>query len=401
MRRLELDGVGKRFRIDSGTPTLMRRIGQAAKRARKQELWALRGVSFGLDAGETVGVIGRNGAGKTTLIRVQSGDSAPTEGTMRVRGRIAPLIGVGVGFNPELTGRENVLVNGQLLGLTEKQVRDRFDSIVAFSEIESFLESPVKYYSSGMFLRLAFAVAIHTEPEVMLVDEILAVGDMGFQLKCNDKLREIQQSGASILVVTHNLEMLSRLTARAIVMHGGRMQVDGTVEDAISTYQDILQREQERDAVAETGVASSSKIAMSLHDANGTVQRHFNTGDRVRLKLRATLHRDYDKLVVMAVVQRADGEAVSYVRSNDIPTTHGPDKPLDAELDLTLNLLSGDYAIRAMVFVAGQPFIAETLPMRFSVTNFMAGHGGIVDMAPTITVDGAEMTPPRLSRLEG
>ncbi|HVU75070.1 MAG TPA: polysaccharide ABC transporter ATP-binding protein [Mycobacteriales bacterium] len=401
MRRLELDGVGKRFRIDSGTPTLMRRIGQAAKRARKQELWALRGVTFGLDAGETIGVIGRNGAGKTTLIRVLSGVSAPTEGTLRVRGRIAPLIGVGVGFNPELTGRENVLVNGQLLGLTEKQVRDRFDSIVAFSEIESFLESPVKYYSSGMFLRLAFAVAIHTEPEVMLVDEILAVGDMGFQLKCNDKLREIQQSGASILVVTHNLEMLSRLTARAIVMHGGRMQVDGTVEDAISTYQDILQREQERDAVAETGVASSSKIAMSLHDANGTVQRHFNTGDRVRLKLRATLHRDYDKLVVMAVVQRADGEAVSYVRSNDIPTTHGPDKPLDAELDLTLNLLSGDYAIRAMVFVAGQPFIAETLPMRFSVTNFMAGHGGIVDMAPTITVDGAEMTPPRLSRLEG
>ncbi len=187
-------------------------------RPRRTETWALRDLDLQIERGETVGVIGRNGSGKTTLLRLLSGVSAPTTGRLRVAGSIAPLIGVGVGFHPELTGRENVFVNGRLLGMSERQLRDRYDAIVDFSEIGDAIDMPVKYYSSGMFLRLGFSVAIHTDPEILLVDEILAVGDIAFQLKCLERMREVQARGTTIVVVTHNLHSLDQIAPRTVVL---------------------------------------------------------------------------------------------------------------------------------------------------------------------------------------
>src|SRR5689334_13465022 len=187
---IDLQRVGKRYlQHRHGDDILARRLLTPWRwGGHRAEHWALRDIDFSVRAGETVGVIGRNGSGKTTLLRLLSGVSAPTTGRLRVAGSIAPLIGVGVGFSPELTGRENVFVNGQLLGMNEQEVRRRFDAIVDFSEIEDFIDTPVKYYSSGMFLRLGFSVAIHADPEVLLVDEILAVGDIAFQLKCLERM---------------------------------------------------------------------------------------------------------------------------------------------------------------------------------------------------------------------
>jgi ABC-2 type transport system ATP-binding protein len=236
---VELDHVGKRYWKLDDTPSLLRSL-LAFGRTRKSELWAVRDLSFTVGTGETVGILGRNGAGKTTMLRMLAGVSTPTAGRLRVVGRIAPLISVGVGFNRELTGRENVFVNGMMLGLTATQVRQRFDEIVAFAELGDFIDTPVKYYSSGMFMRLGFAVAVHTEPDVLLVDEVLAVGDAAFQAKCFDRMRDLKARGATIVLVTHSMHAIRLLCERAILIRYGALDFDGDVEEGISRYHQAL-----------------------------------------------------------------------------------------------------------------------------------------------------------------
>src|SRR5436309_9699332 len=174
-------------------------------RPERSELWALRDVDLTLGQGDVLGVIGRNGAGKTTLLRLLAGVTRPTTGEVEIRGRVAPLISVGVGFHPEMSGRENVYVNGMLLGLTRREVDARLEEIVAFAELEDFIDTPVKFYSSGMFMRLGFSVAVHSDPNILVVDEVLAVGDMAFQAKCLERMRSLQQKGTSIVVVSHSM----------------------------------------------------------------------------------------------------------------------------------------------------------------------------------------------------
>ncbi|MDZ7734094.1 MAG: ABC transporter ATP-binding protein [Acidimicrobiia bacterium] len=196
---VDLTGVGKRYRLAERSLVQAMR---PSKRRAVRDLWAVRDLDLRIEPGETVGLLGRNGAGKSTLLRMMAGVSEPTEGRVVVRGRIAPLISVGVGFHQELTGRENVYVNGMLLGLSRAQVEERFDEIVAFAELTERIDTPVKFYSSGMFMRLGFSVAIHVNPEVLLVDEVLAVGDVAFQLKCFDRMRELSAGGTTIVLVS-------------------------------------------------------------------------------------------------------------------------------------------------------------------------------------------------------
>src|SRR5207237_781164 len=184
----------------------------------QESFWALRDVSFEVKQGEVVGIIGRNGAGKSTLLKILSRITEPTEGRVRIRGRVASLLEVGTGFHPELTGRENVFLNGAVLGMSREEIRKRFDEIVAFAEVEQFLDTPVKRYSSGMYVRLAFAVAAHLEPEILIVDEVLAVGDATFQKKCLGKMSEVSESGRTILFVSHNMPMVEFLCARIILL---------------------------------------------------------------------------------------------------------------------------------------------------------------------------------------
>ena len=195
--------------------------------------WALRDVNFEVGQGEVVGIIGRNGAGKSTLLKVLSRITEPTSGCIRLRGRIASLLEVGTGFHPELTGRENVYLNGSILGMRHAEIVRKFDAIVAFAEVEKFIDTPVKRYSSGMYVRLAFAVAANLEPEILIVDEVLAVGDLAFQKKCLGKMGEVASHGRTILFVSHNMQAISALTNRCVIMHGGRVHLDAPTDRAV------------------------------------------------------------------------------------------------------------------------------------------------------------------------
>jgi lipopolysaccharide transport system ATP-binding protein len=207
-----------------------------------EELWALKDVSLGIRQGEAVGIIGRNGAGKSTLLKVLSRITAPSKGRVLLRGRVASLLEVGTGFHPELTGRENIFLNGAILGMTQREIRKKFDEIVTFADMERFLDTPVKRYSSGMYTRLAFAVAAHLEPEVLIVDEVLAVGDAEFQKKCLGKMGEVARGGRTVLFVSHNMAAVKSLTTRGIVLDAGRVVFSGTTEEVIQHYMQLISR---------------------------------------------------------------------------------------------------------------------------------------------------------------
>ena len=217
--------------------------GRGAKRLRhasREQFWALAGVEFEVARGERVGIIGRNGAGKSTLLKVLSRITEPTTGRVAIRGKVASLLEVGTGFHPELTGRENIFLNGAILGMTKDEISRKFDDIVAFSEIEKFLDTPVKRYSSGMYVRLAFAVAAHLEPEILVIDEVLAVGDAAFQKKCLGRMGDVSREGRTVLFVSHNMSAVRQLCDRAMVIDGGNKVFDGEVGDAISFYQEQI-----------------------------------------------------------------------------------------------------------------------------------------------------------------
>jgi lipopolysaccharide transport system ATP-binding protein len=206
-------------------------------RASHNEIWALRDVSFEVKKGEVVGIIGRNGAGKTTLLKILSRITEPTTGKVRIKGRVASLLEVGTGFHPELTGRENIFLNGAILGMTRPEIQKKFDEIVAFAEIEKFLDTPVKRYSSGMYVRLAFAVAAHLEPEILVVDEVLAVGDAEFQKKCLGKMNEVsQRQGRTVLFVSHQMNAVERLCSRALLIDKGRLQMESQDVRSITRF---------------------------------------------------------------------------------------------------------------------------------------------------------------------
>jgi lipopolysaccharide transport system ATP-binding protein len=202
----------------------------------RREFWALQDVSFTVQPGEMVGIIGRNGAGKSTLLKVLSRIVRPTRGRAEVRGRIGSLLEVGTGFHPELTGRENVYLNGSILGMTRREIARKFDEIVAFAGIEQFLDTPVKRYSSGMYVRLAFAVAAHLEPEILVVDEVLAVGDLAFQQKCTQRMRSVGQGGRTVLFVSHNMAAVQNLCTRCVWLKAGRVVADGPAAEVIEAY---------------------------------------------------------------------------------------------------------------------------------------------------------------------
>ncbi|HFC10783.1 MAG TPA: ABC transporter ATP-binding protein, partial [Candidatus Kaiserbacteria bacterium] len=203
----------------------------------KEEFWALKDISFEIQKGEAVGIIGANGAGKSTLLKILSKITPPTTGTIEYKGTISSLLEVGTGFHPELTGRENIFLNGAILGMTKKEIAEKFDSIIKFAEIEKFLDTPVKRYSSGMYVRLAFAIAAHMEPDILVVDEVLAVGDAEFQKKCLGKMDEVTKTaGRTILFVSHNISAVQKLCKRCILLEGGKIKMIGDTQDVVAEY---------------------------------------------------------------------------------------------------------------------------------------------------------------------
>src|SRR3712207_2669352 len=243
---VRIENVGKRYRLGGlhpGYMTLREALGRALwapfRRANGRErpsVWALRGVNLEVRQGELVGVIGRNGAGKSTLLKILSRVTKPTTGEVTLRGRVGSLLEVGTGFHPDLTGRENVYLNGAVLGMRKVEIDAKFDEIVAFSELERFIETPVKHYSSGMYVRLAFSVAAHLEPEILIMDEVLAVGDAAFQQKCLDKMAEVRRAGRTVFFVSHNMPAVTRLCRRAVLLERGQVVADGEPHEVVNRY---------------------------------------------------------------------------------------------------------------------------------------------------------------------
>jgi ABC-type polysaccharide/polyol phosphate transport system ATPase subunit len=236
---VRLRDVGKAFRRFEQKPFLLRNIAKrlTLRAERQKDFWPLRHISFDIHRGETVGVIGQNGSGKSTLLRLIAGAAYPTEGHIAVRGRIAPLLALGAGFQPDMTGRECVEINATALGLSKAELAARFDDIVGFAELADFIDTPVRYYSSGMLARLGFSVAVHTDPDLLLVDEVLAVGDHAFQVKCIERIEALRGSGVTIFFVSHDAALMRRLCNRVLWLRNGTLVVDGPVDTVLRRYE--------------------------------------------------------------------------------------------------------------------------------------------------------------------
>jgi len=290
------------------------RKGRHALVAQKNTIWALRDVSFDVRKGQVLGIIGRNGAGKSTLLKILSRVTEPTEGYAEIRGRIGALLEVGTGFHPELTGRENIYLNGAILGMKRAEIAQKFDEIVAFSEVERFIETPVKRYSSGMYLRLAFAVAAHLEPEILVVDEVLAVGDAEFQRKCIGKMSDVAQQGRTVLFVSHNMSAILRLTEECLVLDQGRLALRAATNQAVDYYMAAgFSNAGERvwsAAEVPADAAPFKPLALRVRDAAGRVVDTLRSTEAFNVEFEYELQQDITGLRVGFYVLTLRGEYV-------------------------------------------------------------------------------------------
>jgi ABC-type polysaccharide/polyol phosphate transport system ATPase subunit len=393
---IELEHVSKRYVKYEDTPTLLGRALARRNKTKRSSLWAVRGVDLAVEPGETLGVLGRNGSGKSTMLRMLAGVTAPTEGVVRVRGRIAPLIEVGVGFHPELTGRENVYVNGTIIGLSQREIDDLFDSIVDFAELPDFIDTPVKFYSSGMFVRLGFAVAVAAQPDILLIDEVLAVGDLRFQMKCFERMSELKASGATVVLVTHNLQATRNMCDRTLVLHDGEQHFLGPTTEAISVYHELLASAPRGSAAVEAGPGPVRSITTALISEDGEAAAFVKTGDTVTFRT----HIHVEKAIadpVYGLVISSDAGVLVYSDS----TYGGERRPVAAgelvtcEARVDLSLVMGSYEARGVVawgegpdenmasrptsfFISGRDLVGGTtdLEARFSVASSGAHQSG-------------------------
>jgi lipopolysaccharide transport system ATP-binding protein len=342
-----------------------------------EEFWALRDVSFEVKRGEVVGIIGRNGAGKSTLLKVLSRITEPTEGRVTIKGRVASLLEVGTGFHPELTGRENIYLNGAILGMTRAEIRARFDEIVAFAEVERFLDTPVKRYSSGMYVRLAFAVAAYLEPEILVVDEVLAVGDAEFQRKCLGKMGDIAGHGRTVLFVSHNMGAIRALCQRSLLILRGMAIEDGDTAAVIQRY--ISSSLDESTCCQYVGSSERHKYQQSvgyikriiLSDKNGSQRSIFNIFDPFTVTVEFSVSRKVmDVYLGFSFVNQSGQELMgTTARHNGI----SPDFAAGTHvLKCTINpnpLLPGRYGLRAAVFQKGKQIDHVDEALRFDISE--------------------------------
>jgi lipopolysaccharide transport system ATP-binding protein len=359
------DGLARTVRsgLRSGDGTRKHRF-FGGGRLDSAQFWALRDVSFDVRRGEVVGIVGRNGAGKSTLLKLLSQITEPTEGRIHLRGRMSSLLEVGTGFHPELSGRENIFLNGAMLGMSRAEVRRKFDDIVAFAEIEQFLDTPVKRYSSGMYVRLAFAVAAHLEPEILVVDEVLAVGDSAFQKKSLGKMDEVAHSGRTVLFVSHNMAAIQRLCSRALLLQEGRLIEDGAVTSVVTRYNGITQRSVESrfDPSQRSGTGWARVTDMRMVDASGSATMETPSDADLRIEIQLSVTNDVSAgtslkgLVLELMFFNDQGQPLTSVMNVDDPGVGLPDAPFCKVL-MRLpgpTFVPGRYSISLML---GIPFL--------------------------------------------
>jgi ABC-type polysaccharide/polyol phosphate transport system ATPase subunit len=287
-----VEGLGKLFLLRKERDRTLKGtlLGAIRRRGVRNDLWALRGVGFAVRRGETFGIIGANGAGKSTLLGVLAGTIRPTEGHVRVAGRISSLLELGAGFHPDLTGRENVYLNGSILGLPRAYIDSKFDDIVRFAGLAEFIDSPVKHYSSGMYVRLGFSVAVEVDPDVLLVDEVLAVGDEAFRKKCLRKMAAFQEAGKTIVVVSHDLDTVKRICSRAMLLGEGHVIELGEPEAVVREYTRLGVQQQDDVFRREWGTRAAEITDVQILDEHGAPTERFRSGDTMRVRLRFEAH---------------------------------------------------------------------------------------------------------------
>lgn len=425
-----LRGAGKRFTKYVDTPMLVTAALRFRPHTRREKLWAIRGVDLEIADGEAVGIIGRNGSGKSTLMSMMGGITAPTEGSVRVWGRVAPLISVGVGFHRELTGRENIYVNGAILGLTRNQINERLDSIIEFAEINEFIDTPVKFYSSGMYVRLGFSVAVHSNPDVLLVDEVLAVGDLAFQVKCFERMNQIREHGTTLVMVSHHLGAIRRMCERVLLVHDGAPRFIGDPEDAISAFHEVMSTASEAQVDHDSGTRFEPGVVTidSVEIASSTGRAgHLDAGEPITLRVRGRALQAMDDFVVKVTLFGPDGTAVygDSTAGHPLGTLSAGDE-IACDIDFRVQLPTGSYSavvvlersdLRTTLFqapacsffvtgrhtVAGQADLEATFRrMRPDTPPQVVGPPGVerlhelsdfdtVDGQETVRIDGREM----------
>ena len=279
---IRIDDVWKKFRLYHERHQTLKETMLSMRRASYEELWGLRGVSIEVPYGKTVGLIGRNGSGKSTLLKIVAKILQPDKGTVSANGRISALLELGAGFQPDLTGRENIYLNGSILRLSRKEIDKKFDEIVAFSELEKFIDTPVKNYSSGMYMRLGFSIAVNVEPDILLVDEVLAVGDEAFQRKCFDKIRRFKEGGGSILFVTHETDIVKQICDSAVMLDDGVIVSQGLPADVVKAYHDVMLTVEKG---AEGGTKEIVITKVEILNGSGAPVKRFDAGDRMIMRI--------------------------------------------------------------------------------------------------------------------
>lgn len=354
---------------------LLKPFGKRISESPVEEFWALKDVSFEVKKGDRIGIIGRNGAGKSTLLKILSRITEPTTGRIAIKGRVASLLEVGTGFHPELTGRENIYLNGAILGMSRAEIKKKFDEMVAFAEVEKFLDTPVKHYSSGMYVRLAFAVAAHLEPEILVVDEVLAVGDIAFQRKCLGKMEDVGKEGRTVLFVSHQMEAIEKLCSRAIVLRSGEMKFEGYTKPAIDYYLKDLESQIEEVKLLEMKRSGNGTIRLtdfSIENSAGDRLAAVSCGEEILL----VFH--YEILALKPISQVSIGFSIH------------------SALEDTLSILYSDYVgttfsslpsqgkfkckIKDFPYSTGRYFIGARVTVNGIEADWPQGYVGFIDV---------------------
>ena len=386
---VEADDVSKKFRLFHERNTSLKATLLRGRRVVVEDFWALRGVSFGVAEGETFGLIGENGSGKSTMLKCLTKILRPDGGSVRVDGKVSALLELGAGFHPELSGRENVFLNGAILGMSQKELRRRFDEIVDFAGIEQFIDEPVKNYSSGMYVRLGFSVAINVDPDVLLVDEVLAVGDEGFQRKCNEKFADMKRAGKTIVLVSHGLEGVQTMCDRvAWFSHGQLIQI-GDPRQVIEAYTDTVDvgRRPNEDEAGRWGAGEGRITEATFLDRSDAPTTRVFSGEQARLRMRYEMQNAIERPVFGFKIYTLEGFCVAGTNTREAECT--PEK-LDGTGEVTvtfdpLTLLPGTYDLTLdLVDYHG----LHTYDHRPNLVRFDVERGPITATAGVVSLEG-------------
>jgi len=415
-----MSGVSKRFRkgelfdsLRDAVPALASKLVRRGNRGTPSthEFWALTDVSLSIGRGEVLGIIGHNGAGKSTILKLLCGLLKPTKGSVEVKGSLSALIEVGAGFHPDLTGRENIYLNGAILGLSRAEVRRKFDQIVEFSGLAEFLDTPVKRYSTGMYARLGFSIAAHVDPDILIVDEVLSVGDYLFQKRCMERMKEIVNRGAAIVFVSHNLDVVARFCARAILLDHGRVVVEGAPQDVISAYTEAARTE------PSNALAKDAYISRLVVRGEDGPKVSFEPGDDAWVDVDVTANRCCERLSLTVYLRdhrNIDIFYASMLRLGLPPLTFHAGETKAFTIHLQLHLAGGAFHLGAVVYrydldiksptddradVKVTEFFDERYPMATLLVNSPIDVGSVANLYPEFHINTAATPTDRMRRL--